>query len=383
MRSAVLSWNGTGEWTGAQDFGAPIELVIAFGARCEFEQPDWLAPLRRLAPQALILGCSTGGQIAAADVLDKGVRALALRFDRTPLRMARAIISDQNGSHAAGADIGAQLAGADLSAIFILSDGLRVNGTDLVAGLRAGVGADVAISGGLAGDGADFARTLVCAGAEIAEGQIAAVGFYGAAVRIGHGHGAGWTPFGSRRAITRAQGNVLYELDGKPALDLYKSYLGDEAEGLPGAGLLYPLAIRDPAAPDTEIIRTILSVDHEARAMTFAGDVPQGWSAQLMRGYFDRLTEAAAAAANAAMEDMGQDIDAAGDRAALLVSCIGRRIMMGENVVEEIEAAHSALAGVGSIVGFYSYGEISPQVATGACDLHNQTMTVTTFAEVA
>jgi hypothetical protein len=251
-----------------------------------------------------------------------------------------------------------------------------------VAGITEQVSRSVSLTGGLAGDGANFGQTLVGADCPPRAGAVAAVGFYGNAVRIGHGSAGGWDVFGPRRRITRSAGNVLYELDDEPALNLYERYLGEEeAKALPGSALLFPLQIYDPARPEHQVVRTILAVDHAARTMTFAGDVPQGWTAQLMRGNFDRLAAGAADAARQAHAQLAGDIG--GDSVAVLVSCIGRRLLMRQRTTDEVEAAGAELGPHTARVGFYSYGEISPHAASGMCELHNQTMTVTTIAEAA
>ncbi len=333
-------------------------------------------------PDAHILGCSTGGQIRNRDVTDDEVVAAAIRFDATNLRVACEPAASPDRSRACGAAIGQALTAPDLVGVFVLSDGLNVNGSELVAGIIGAVGKHVSVTGGLAGDGAEFRETLVGADEPPRKQMVAAVGFYGKSIRIGHGSAGGWDEFGPRRQITRSEGNVLFEFDGEPALDLYKRYLGEEeARGLPGSGLLFPLRIFDPERPDHDIVRTILAVDHAAGSMTFAGDVPEGWTAQLMRGNFDRLAAGAAQAARQAVD--GGGANGAGDQLAILVSCIGRRLLMGQHTADELEAASSEFGPKVPQLGFYSYGEISPHRASGVCELHNQTMTVTTIAEAA
>jgi hypothetical protein len=210
---------------------------------------------------------------------------------------------------------------------------------------------------------------------------VAAAGFYGTAIQFGHGSAGGWDVFGPKRRISKARGNVLLEVDGKPALDLYKLYLGpEESRKLPGSALLFPMRISDPRHPDRTMVRTVLAVDGEAGSMTFAGDMPEGWTAQLMRGSFGRLCAGAAEATHKAAAAMGASA-AAGDSAAILVSCIGRRLLMGQRIEEEIEAATAELPADCRPVGFYSYGEIAPHAGSGACQLHNQTMTVTLLRE--
>jgi hypothetical protein len=381
MQVEQLEWSKPKGWTGARAAG-DSDLVLYFGSREALGCGARYRELREMFPRAHLLGCSTGGQIRNRDVTDDEIVAATLRFAATPLRLACEQVDAPDASQACGAAIGRTLAAPDLAGVFVLSDGLNVNGSQLVAGIVSVVGQGVPVTGGLAGDGARFEATLVGADCAPRSHAVAAVGFYGKAIRIGHGSAGGWDEFGPRRQITKSRGNVLLELDGKPALDLYERYLGeDDVKGLPGTALLFPLRIRDPERPDHDIVRTVLAVDREARSMTFAGDMPQGWVGQLMRGNFDRLSAGAGAAAQQACSQLGKT----GQRAelAVLVSCIGRRLLMGQHSVDEIEAAGAEIGASVPRLGFYSYGEISPHSESGVCELHNQTMTVTTIAEAA
>jgi len=380
MRVEQLSWRQGAGWRGGRNVADKADLLLYFGTRAALACGARYGEMRAMFPGAHIFGCSTGGQIRNNDVTDDDVVAVALSFARTRLKLACAPAADATQSRAAGETIGRELAADDLAGVFVLSDGLNVNGSALVAGLAAAVGDGVSITGGLAGDGAQFEETLVGGDCAPSKHNVAAVGFYGSAVRIGHGSAGGWDEFGPRRRITRSQGNVLYELDGEPALDLYKRYLGEEADGLPGTALLFPLRIRDPRCPDeSDLVRTVLAVDHDARSMTFAGDMPEGWVSQLMRGNFDRL---AAGAADAARQASGGTRES-GDGVAILVSCIGRRLLMGQHAMDEVAAAGGEFDPRMARLGFYSYGEISPHNRSGVCQLHNQTMTVTAITEAA
>jgi hypothetical protein len=382
MQAHQLSWTETSGWRGGNGHGGSENLVLFFGARHVLACGARYRELRTMFPNAHILGCSTGGQIVNDDVTDDEIAVATLRFDATRLRLACEAASAPEDSRSCGEAIGRSLAADDLVGIFVLSDGLNVNGSELVAGMTSVVEPRVSVTGGLAGDGAKFQETLVGADCEPRKQTVAAIGFYGPSIRIGHGSAGGWDEFGPRRRISRSRGNVLFELDGEPALDLYERYLGeDDVKGLPGTALLFPLRIRNPGRPDHDIVRTILAVDQKARSMTFAGDVPEGWVAQLMRGNFDRL---AAGAAKAARQAVARNPETrSGDQVAVLVSCIGRRLLMGQHTIDEVEAANAELGADVSRLGFYSYGEISPHSASGVCELHNQTMTVTTISEVA
>ena len=383
MRVHLLSWKKESGWPATASLPRDAQLVFYFGTRLDLEPAERFAELRAIFPDAHLLGCSTGGQIRNDEVFDDEIAAVALSFDATRLRLAFEEVPSADRSLACGKAIGKKLAAPDLAGIFVLSDGLNINGSELVAGITSIVGNSIPLTGGMAGDGDRFKATVV--GADFpARGHVAAaVGFYGSAVQIGHGSAGGWDQFGPRRRITRSVGNVLYELDGEPALDLYERYLGEEdSKGLPSTALFFPLRVYEPDRPDHDIVRTILAVDREARSMTFAGDMPEGWVAQLMRGNFDGLS---AGAAHAARQSQGMTAmrKHTGDELALLVSCIGRRLVMGQNSVDEIEAAGGELGDNVTRIGFYSYGEISPHSVSGICQLHNQTMTITTISEAA
>ena len=301
MHSQQITWNLHVGWNPAVEQPETVALVFYFGTRDTLACGTRYHELRKMFPAAHILGCSTGGQINNSDVSDDGIVAAAIRFDATKLRLASRHVADASSSWDCGEAIGKELNDDDLAGIFLLSDGLNVNGGELVNGLVSAIGSEIPLTGGMAGDGANFSETLVGGDSTPRDRVVAAVGFYGDAIRIGHGSAGGWDPFGPRRKVTRSAGNVLFELDGEPALDLYERYLGPEdSKGLPGSALLFPIQVHDAEQPDSAVVRTVLAVDRDKRSMTFAGDVPQGWTAQLMRGTFDRLAEGAADAARQA-----------------------------------------------------------------------------------
>jgi hypothetical protein len=230
------------------------------------------------------------------------------------------------------------------------------------------------ITGGLAGDGARFEKTLVVLDGAPEERRVAAIGFYGSRLKVGFASLGGWDPFGPERLITRSKGNVLYELDGQSALKLYKSYLGKHAHGLPASGLLYPLSLR-PEPDGSAVVRTILSVDDKEQSLTFAGDVPQGRYARLMKANFDRLVDGASGAARCCHNAAGSaDL-------AILISCVGRKLVLRQRIEEEVEGVRDVLGAKTVLAGFYSYGEISPFASGAKCELHNQTMTITALSE--
>lgn len=353
-------------------------LIVVFGAPSFADDPRPIAELRAAYPRAHFVGCSTSGEIHGTQLNDNSLTVAIARFESSDLESTLARVNGAQDSYAAGRQLAETLTRDDLRAILVLSDGLNVNGSELVRGVNAVVPGSVVVSGGLAGDGSQFKRTWVLGENGPASGLVSAVGLYGDHLRLGHGSKGGWDLFGPARRITRSQGNVLYELDGRPALQLYKQYLGERAAGLPATALLFPLAVRADVGDDKVLVRTVLGVDEAAQSLTFAGDMPTGHLAQLMRANFERLIDGASIAATHTLAENGAA--SASDVLAIAISCVGRRLVLGERTEEEIEAALSVLPPGTQQIGFYSYGEISPY-SSGHCDLHNQTMTLTTISE--
>lgn len=391
MRTQQRIWTATG-WNQVDPSGlgadASAQLVLVFGAPSALSQPSVLLELQQRHPAALLFGCSTAGEIHDTEVGDDSVVATSVQFASTRLHSARVVLAEcGDSSFQAGECLAAalplELPGLEgapaepLKHVFVLSDGLKVNGSDLVRGLTSCLPAAVTLTGGLAGDGARFGTTLVVHAGRAESGTVAALGFYGSALRIGFGSLGGWDPFGPERLITRSHGNVLYEFDGQSALGLYKKYLGEHADQLPASGLLFPLSFRTKAG-EVPVVRTILAVDEATQSLTFAGDIPQGAYARLMKANFDRLIDGAA---DAARTSHGA-IDGATAELAILISCVGRKLLLKQRIEEEVEGVREVLGARATLAGFYSYGEISPFTPGARCELHNQTMTITTFAEV-
>ena len=310
-------------------------------------------------------------------MLDDALAVTAIHFESTEVEVAHTEVGPGTASHAAGLALARQLTSKPgLRHVFVLSEGLRVNGSELVEGLQQCLPADVTVTGGLSADGDRFEETHVIGSDGPRRDLVCAVGFYGSALRVGYGSLGGWDPFGPERLVTRSEGNVLYEIDGRSALELYELYLGKHAAGLPAAGLLFPLSVRS-GERRTPVVRTILGIDERDQSMTFAGDIPQGAYARLMKANFNRLLDGAEGAARTSQ----QELAGSEPQLAILISCVGRKLVLKQRVEDEVEAVQDVLGTRTAMTGFYSYGEISPFAAGARCELHNQTMTVTTLSE--
>ncbi len=380
MKTKQLIWEGPSGWTPYQD-DTPIEpqLVLFFGSSEALAAHQHISSLSELFPSATLVGCTTAGEIIGDEVIEDSIVATAIEFSNTHIEVSTLLIGDAQNSYAAGLKLAQDLPSNALKGVLVISDGQLVNGSELVEGLAEVLGPDIIITGGLAGDGSRFEQTLVGCNGEPESGRIAVIGLYGEAIRIGHGSVGGWDTFGPERKVTRSEANVLFELDGRPALELYKEYLGEQADELPGSALLFPLMIRPANQQETGTVRTILSIDEADNSMTFAGNIPEGYTAQLMMANFDQLVDGAASAAEyALLENISEDQETL----AILISCVGRKMVLGQRIGDEVESVQDIMGSKTKQIGFYSYGEISPHVEVGNCQLHNQTMTITAISEV-
>ncbi len=355
------------------------QLVLVFGAVPGFVDAGLAELLADAFPDAVRIGCTTAGEITGAGVVDGSCVVTALRFESTVVREATTRLHSMEDSHAAGMRLAGPLKDSGLKAVMVFGQGVGINGSALLEGMVEVLGGEVPITGGLAGDGGAFRQTWTLSRQGVSDRILAAVGFYGNDLEFGHGSFGGWAPFGPARKVTRCQHNILYELDGSPALDIYKRYLGEYARDLPASGLLFPFSMLGKDRSEVGLIRTILGVDEASGSLILAGNIdPEGYL-KLMHASTEGLLNGSQAAAEAALRMMAHS----GQGLAILISCVGRKLVLGGRVDEEIEAVAKVLGRDTLLTGFYSYGEISPFTPGVECRLHNQTMTVTCLSETA
>lgn len=348
-------------------------LVWVFGSADRLTDPALLPQLRGHFGQAQVVGCSTSGEITNAGVADDSLVVTAVRFKSPDFRVRSVAYDGMHDSHEAGQRLAQALLGEDLRAVLVLGQGVNINGSALIAGMAPVVGTQVALTGGLAGDGGRFQHTWVLGNDGVSDRHVVGIGFYGDAIRLECGSGGGWQPFGATRLVTRAAANVLYELDGEPALEIYRRYLGDYATDLPASGLLFPFAMLGQDHSETGLIRTILGMNEAEGSLTLAGDIIEGGYLRLMTASTDALVDGAESAAQTAGQACGMNAPCL----TLLVSCVGRKLVMGGRAEEEVEAVKAAFGANATLAGFYSNGEIGPHGSHALCQLHNQTMTIT------
>ena len=351
-------------------------LVLVFGNRYLLEKSEIIENIRAEFPYENIVFGSTAGEILCCHVNDNSISVTVIEFENATYKVERENILDFNKN---AVELGKSLYGKmpkdNLKHLFVLSEGSFVNGSSLINGLETNLNSSLSITGGMCGDDARFEKTVASFRENPKEGEVILIGFYGESLEISFASFGGWIPFGPERIITRSEGNILYEIDGQPALDLYKKYLGEKSNELPQASLLYPLNVTPDGKKDP-VVRTILNINDEDQSMILAGDVPVNSRVQLMMASVDGIAQGAQTAANLAMTKRKNKPEL-----ALLVSCIGRKLVMNQRVEEEVEQVREVVGDKVPLAGFYSYGEMAPFNGSTSCELHNQTMTLTLISE--
>jgi hypothetical protein len=376
MKSKSFNWTPTRGLRGLEDISFVPDLIVHFGAGSQFDDGIIYQQIKSSYGDAIILGCSSGGHIGDGQVLDSGATGLALKFDATKLKLASAPIGAGEQSFDVGRNLGNTLANSDLAGIFVLSEGVNVNGDDLLAGLNSVIGSHVVVGGGMAADGARFKKTRVSANSMPQSNLIAAVGFYGDKIFLQSHFNGGWKRTGSRMKITLSKNNIAYDFDDQTALRVYESRLGFEAKNLPMSGLRFPILVSDPMRSKKPLVRTLLGIDRETECLTFAGNVPMGWDAEIMRADLSDLIDAAG---QVATETMSTHLPA--PEASILVSCIGRRLVLDDKVDLEIAKMRDIFPKTMPMTGFYSYGEFAKSKDKQTNDLLNQSITSFSMSE--
>lgn len=352
------------------------QLLLVFGSKEFICSKDAFKNIKMKYPCAYIIGCTTAGEIFNDMVNDNILTITAIYFEHTEIKFFSSELLDFNKCYEKGVEIAKKIPIENLSHVFLIGEGININGSKLVEGFKDVLPEEVKITGGLAGDYEGYKKTFVIANDYGKENLISCIAFYGDRVKVGYGSAGGFDTFGIERTVTKAKDNILYELDGKPVLDLYKEYLGEYASGLPVSGLFFPLDIRSSDGKNS-YTRTIASVEEETKSLKFAGDIPQGYYAKLMRANFNSLINGSMKAA----ENSIKSINYKKFKLAIVISCRGRRVVLNQMIDEELEAIRSVLGSGITFSGFYSNGEIAPTRKNNTTEFHNQTMTITLIGE--
>jgi hypothetical protein len=350
-------------------------IVFIFGEREAFKEAKRYEEIRELYPHSDIIGCTSSGNILGDSLSSASLVATAVYFEKGFVEVSVKDFNSEENLFNVSKSVVDALDKEGLKHVFLLSDGLNMNGSFLAQGANKAVDSKIPITGGLAGDGTKFEETWVIANDVAVQNRVVGVGFYGDSLSITSGCNAGWEEFGIYRRITKSIDNVVYEIDGQPALDLYKKYLGEYAENLEENGLHFPFSVKKEHE-DWAVIRSVLAVNEEEKTLVFAGDMEEGALARLMKADIDGLIDGSEMAARNIIQVNNKNA------LGLVVSCVGRRVVLNQLSDEELESIGEILGTNVQLTGFYSYGELAPHSdKILSCRLHNQTMTLTVIYE--
>ena len=378
MKTLQLTRKNNQDWTYlSEKVDLKKPLVLVFGNRYLLEDKNLYKEIRDLFPDGELVFGSTSGDIALDTVNEESITITAIEFEKSTFVIKTSNILDANqDSFETGKTLVSQLPQEDLKFVFVVSEGSFTNGSELTRGMDSVRNDDTIITGGLCGDDDRFESTLASYNENPKKGEVVAIGLYGDTLEISFSIKGGWTPFGPERIVTKSDGNILHELDNKPALDLYKTYLGEEkSKQLPSAALMYPLNVQVEQEKHS-FVRTVLNIDEDTNTMTLAGDIPQNSKVQLMMTNVDHIANSTEIAAREAINSRKK-----APELAILMSCIGRKLVLDQRVEEEVEEIVEVIGDEVTVAGFYSYGEIAPFYGLMSCQLHNQTMTITLISE--
>ncbi|WP_248722634.1 FIST signal transduction protein [Seonamhaeicola sp. ML3] len=349
-------------------------LVMVFGDRKEFEEPRIYKAIEKFFPKGHVVFASSSGNVTSNSIDEDCITITAVEFERSEFKVRTINLNDTElNSYKAGMELVNKLPKDKLKYIMVLSDGTFVNGSELTRGMNFVVDNHVLITGGLCSDDYRFQRTMVSYNENPKDGEIVGIGFYGDTLEVASSTESGWMPFGVERTVTKSVGNILYELDNKPALNIYQKYIGDLSKNISAASMNYPLGVQED---DQYYPRTILNINKDYNAMFFAGDIPANSKVQFMMTNPAELIGASIQTAKQAREKMINE-----PKLAMFFSGLGRKQFLDQRTIEEVLEVRDTIGKDVIISGFYSYGEIAPNNEENMCKLHNQSVALTLISE--
>lgn len=363
------------------------DLFIVF-ASSKYDQEKMLAGVNSVTKGALVVGCSTAGEITTEGPVKKNsVSVMAIVSDTIKFYAGIGDNIAKNAREAGkkAADEVKKQTSENLGAFVMFPDVLVGNGSDIVRGVLDSLGAHFPVVGGAAGDDFAFVKTFQYLNDKVYSGSVVGLGFVGN-FKIGIGVKHGWIPIGVPMKVTRSEGSVLHELDGKPAIAIYDDYFGESAkslrtETLAKLAITYPLGMKSEGTEEM-LIRDPITVDANG-SITCAAEIPQGSEIQLMIGSREEAVKVAKVAAEKAIEQL----DGAIPKAVIIFNCIARNKLFGERKGEEISAIQEAVGKNVPLIGFYTYGEQAPlggevrDIKKCNPAFHNETVVIAVLAE--
>ena len=345
------------------DGDAPVAAILFAGVDMDAEVI--LTAIEAEFPGLPLVGCTTDGEVSSALSFQEDSVALLL-FAGDGLVAGAGVGTDLSTDPHAAARAAIEAAGIEgrtpqLCVVF--PESLTTSAVSVVAALNEALPEGTALVGGTAGDQWRFDGTNQFCGAKVYSDSLPVLLLYGD-FKIGVGVQSGWNPIGERGAVTKAEGGVVYEVDGDSALAFYHRYFGDQVRPSPE----YPIGVFDNQG-GAFYLRAPLAFNDEDGSVTFAGDVPHGAEVQITAAAHEDIVAACEKSIRSALEQM----NGAKARGALVISCAARKQLLGTRTGKEHEILRGVLGDDVPLVGFYSYGEIAPHGGVPLADFHNET----------
>lgn len=362
--------------------GRTPNLLFVFGS-VRFDQEALLDGVVSIVGDTPLVGCSTAGEILTHGPSRRSVAVMAVASDKLQTSTGIGLSLSQNPRQA-GQDAARQAVSAKLTSphgLIMFPDGLTGNAADVIRGVQDVLGLSFPIAGGSAADDFAYKQTYQYYQGRAYSDAVVGVLLAGS-IAVGIGARHGWQPLGKPRRVTRAMANIVQELEGHSAVNLYETYFGQAAQSfksgsLPALSVLYPLGLPIPGEEEY-LLRNVLKVDPTG-SLIYAGEIPEGSEVRLMMGSKERALEAAKKAAELALMSISPRMPSF----ALVFSSCSRSRLFGQRAAEEVHAIRQVLGPNVPLAGFYDYGEQAPLSATGFRGLsyfHNETLVVCAVA---
>jgi len=374
----LCSYSRSDGWSGKfpTALDSPQTLLLLFADAALLEKGQLQEEIGKAFPQAVLIGCSTISPIANGQIVYHGAVLAICQFEKSTLKTAMQSLQTPAESRQAGETVGKALYRPDLRQVLLFGDDQVLNANEFMNGLNSAAPQPVQISGGMAShpDFADGTRLLVL-GRQVKSQAVGAVGIYGEMLHAAQVEDVGLMTHSKFYTITQAENRVIYEVDKRPALEIYREFLGVLAPHLEFMHVFPVGFYAQPLAP-LKVVRSVLGVDEKQKALIFASDLPAEKTIRFMVGLPTQFVDSAKRVASQVSEQMGQKQRLL----ALTVSCASREFALGDDVDKEPAAVYNHLPPNTTQIGFYAYGEIA-WGGTGTCELHNHTINVTLLGE--
>lgn len=323
-----------------------------------------------------LIGCTGSGEIVDGDLNEVGVSLMLLEVPAAYFSLVQKSFTTGGESELTQALGQTATTRFERPAILALASGMTTDGVSVVEGIHAGVGMDIPLFGGLAGDDSAKATTYVYTTEHIYEEGIVALVFDNDKVQLEGVAVGGWQPLGKVHQVSKTNGNLILEIDNEPALDLFLRYFGNVSFGAttvladitPGQ-----IPFKLFSGPEKGNMRSILRFNEEQRALLMAGRIEEGDKFKFCPiAKLDVLHKTI----NAFREHSETLDNPAG---VILIQCKSRHYAFGPMLQDEVNGIYNIWQK--PTIGFLSNGEFGPTQLGGRASFHNVTCSLVTIKE--